>query len=64
MKRLAEILLKFVILFRKIVSSVGPVVTVVYADKNFDDYASGVFSSSDCNSQFPNHASELPKEVI
>ncbi|KAL7012566.1 hypothetical protein ACKWTF_014929 [Chironomus riparius] len=41
---------------RKIVSSVGPISTVIYANKNFQDYASGVYSSTDCNNSLPNHA--------
>ncbi|CAG9810784.1 unnamed protein product [Chironomus riparius] len=41
---------------RKIVSSVGPISAVIYANKNFQDYASGVYSSTDCNNSLPNHA--------
>ncbi|KAL7012563.1 hypothetical protein ACKWTF_014927 [Chironomus riparius] len=41
---------------RKIVSSVGPISTVLYANDNFEDYATGVFTATDCNRKAPNHA--------
>ncbi|KAL7012564.1 hypothetical protein ACKWTF_014928 [Chironomus riparius] len=51
----------FELIMRKLVSFVGPISTVLYADEKFENYKSGVFTSNDCSSTKRNHAGEHQK---